>query len=374
MTTTYTSQQATFLQNMIAYLQNTSNWPDGLPKVTDFTPGSVAYTLLAAIATGLDQIGLQYFDAQQQASILTATDTNLDDLVALWGVTRKPAVAASGAFTFVKNVAAVSPITIPAGTLITTLPAADGTTIQYVTSAAATLATGATSIQVTATCSNPGPGSAGNLTANTQLLIGSAVPGIDGVQLTQDITNGVNAENDGSLRARCLQIIQNPQGGGTLADYQQWALSVTGVTTATVLPLNRGPGTVDIVITASNGIPSSSLLSSVQTEINNNKPVNVDAQAIAPTAVTINVGVATTLASGYTLSTVTAAVQTAVTNYINSVPIGGTVYSSGVVAAVLKVQGILDCQVTLTVPPGGSVTNVVLTSTQMAVAGTITVS
>lgn len=369
----YTSQQTALLQTMITYLQDSSNWPDGDPKVTDFTPGSVAYTILAAIAVGLDQISKIYYDYSQQANLMTATGTALDNLVQIWGVTRKQASAAVGTFTFSKYTAATTPITIPEGILITTVPDQYGNVIQYLTNKAVTLTAGNSSIQTTAICQVPGPGIAGNLAAGTPLLIGSALPGIDAVSIGTTISNGMDKEADTALRARCLQVIQNPQGGGTVVDYKNWALAVTGVTTATVIPLNRGPGTIDIVITAGGGLPTTDLITLTQVAIDEHKPVNADVKVLVPTTVTINITASTTLASGYTTASITTAVQEAITNYVQSVNVGGVVYSSGMTAAVIDVQGVLDCQITLSVS-GITMTNVVLQSQEMAVTGTMTIS
>jgi uncharacterized phage protein gp47/JayE len=369
---TYSSQQESLFNIMVNYLQNPSNWQRGVPLVTDFSVGSVAYTLLQAIAAGADQIAYLYFQADNQSSILTATDTALDGIVANWGVTRKPAIAANGTFTFYCNVAANNSISIPKGTVITTIPDDSGNVVQFTTDQTVSLPVGQTSVSVTATCSNPGPGSAGNLAANTQLLVGSSVPGIDGVTLGTNISNGVDAEIDDVLRQRCLNVIQNPQGGGTAADYQAWAIAVSGVSNATVLPLNRGNGTVDIVITTNSGLPSSTLISQVQSAINAKKPVDVDALVIGPVAVTIAVTPSVSVLAGYTVSGVTSAVQQAITNYINSVAVGGTVYNSRMVSAVLAVAGIADCTVSMSVN-GTVFNNVALTSQQQANAGTITV-
>lgn len=368
----YVSQQDSLFQLMVAYLQNPSNWLGGIPLITDFSKGSVSYTLLQAIAAGADQIAYLYFQADNQASILTATDTALDGIVANWGVTRKPALAANGTFAFYCNVPATSSIGISQGTVITTMPDDSGNVIQFTTDETVSIPVGGQSVDVSATCSNPGPGSAGNLAANTQLLIGSSVPSIDGVTLGTSISNGIDAEIDDVLRARCLEVIQNPQGGGTPADYQTWALAVSGVSNATVLPLNRGPGTVDIVITASGGLPSADLISQVQTAINAKKPINTDVLVTGPTGLTITITANVSVLSGYTVAGVTGAVQQAITNYINSVAVGGTVYNSRMVSAVLAVAGIADCSISMSVNGAGS-TNVVLTSQQQATAGTITV-
>jgi len=369
----YTSQHAALLQSMILYLKDPANWPDGNPKVTDFTPGSVAYTMLAAIAAGMDQIAKMHHDYSQQASIMTATEDTLDDLVQIWGVTRKTATAAIGTFTFKKNTAASTPITIPTGILITTVPDANGNTIQYVTNQAVTLTSGNTEVQTTGICQVPGPGIAGNLTAGTPLLVGSALPGIDAVSLDTTITNGIDKESDSSLRTRCLQIIQNPQGGGTITDYQNWALAVIGVTTATVVPLNRGPGTIDVVITSGGGLPTPDIIVQTQNAIDERKPVNVDVEVLEPTTVIIDVIATMTLASGYTTEAVTLTVQEAITDYIQSINVGGVVYRSGMTSTIIDVQGVLDCQVTLSVL-GVTMTNVTLQSQEMAIVGTITIN
>lgn len=368
----YVSQQNSLVQTMVTYLQNPSNWLGGVPLITDFSEGSVSYTLLQAIAAGADQIAYLYFQADNQASILTATDTALDGIVANWGVTRKPALAANGTFTFYCNVPTNISIGISQGTVITTLPDDSGNVIQFTTDQTVSIPVGGQSVNVSATCANPGPGSAGNLAANTQLLIGSSVPGIDGVTLGTSISNGIDAEIDDVLRQRCLEVIQNPQGGGTASDYKEWALAVSGVLNATVIPLNRGNGTVDIVITTAGGLPTQTLISQVQTAVNAKKPINVDVLVTGPVAVVIAITANVSVLSGYTAAGVAGAVQQAITNYINSVGVGGTVYNSRIVSAILSVAGIADCSVTMSVN-GTTSPNVVLTSQQQATAGAITV-
>lgn len=372
--TTYESQQDDLVQAMIVYLQDPDNWVGGVALITDFSTGSVTYTLLSSISVALDNIAQQIFDAQQQSSILTATGSALDNICQNWGVSRKPALAANGSFTFTKNTDATVAITIPANTLISTLPDDQGNVVEYLVDTDTTLPVGSTSVQVQATCSNPGPGSAGNLTIATPVVIGSALPGIDSVQIDADIDNGVDEESDDSLRLRCLEEIQNPQGGGTPTDYHEWAIGVAGVNSATALPKNRGNGTVDVVITAQGGslVPSSTLISQVQSVINGLAPIDVDVQVVPPTVETVDATISISVSQGNTVAGLTSAVQTAVENYINSIAIGGTVYGSGIVSSVLKVSGVTDATCQLSVG-GTNYTNVVIGSTTVAQSGTTTV-
>lgn len=373
-TATYTSQQDTLYQAMVAWLQDPSNWSDGVPKITDFSVGSTAYMILNAVAVGQDQVNLQQFNNEQQASVDTATDSSLDAIAANWGVTRKAAVAASGPFTFARATASSTDWPIPQGTLITTFPDVNGNIVAFTTDADATLTAGTTTIQVSATCSNPGPGSGGNLTSTTPLIIGSALPGIDSVTLTTDITNGLDTETDDALRARVLEAMQNPPGAGSPSDYQEWAMSVTGVASATPLPRNRGPGTVDVIITGTaTVVPDATLIAAVQAVMDKNAPADADVLVLGPTIVTVDSAVQVTLATGYTLAAVTPDVQTAVANYVNSVAAGGTVRNSWEVKAVLGVTGVDDCVVTLSVG-GVAQTNVVLSSQQAAQSGNVTVT
>jgi len=189
----YNSQQATFQAFLVSYLQNPTNWQNGVPRITDFSPGSVAYTWCAAVAALADMLAYAQWQTNQQALISTATGSGLDAKAADFGITRKQAVAASGIFTFGKNTPAISATDIPAGTLISTFPDANGNVVTFATNADASLPAGQTSVQVLATAQMAG--SSGNLAANTPLVLSSAVPGIDTVTLTTDVANGADQED-----------------------------------------------------------------------------------------------------------------------------------------------------------------------------------
>lgn len=369
----YISQQSTFLQNMISYLQDETNWSDKIPKITELSPGSVAHTLLSSISVAMDGVGYEHFITKQATSILTATGTELDNIAAIWGIKRKDSAAGLGTFKFSRNVVSSMAIMIPTGTIITTLPSDDGSVIQYTTKSDAVIESNLNSVQVSAVCSSDGK--AGNISSNINFLISSPLPGVDKVELLQDITNGSDQENDDSLRARCIDTIQNMQneGSGTANDYRNWVMGVNGVKDASVWECNRGPGTVDIVVLANNGIPDSNLLQQCQSAIDSKKPICVDAKAIAPVNVVVTANITLSLAKGYTKDSVLSAVQSAVTNYINSILPGKTVYSSGIIAKVVDIPGILDCTVQLSVN-SINYTNVALSNLQIATAGNINIS
>lgn len=364
---TYTSQQQTIYQSMVTYLQNTANWPDGIPKVTDFTPGSVIYTLLNAVATAVDTNGMAIFLAKQAAYISTATGTDLDNKAADYGITRKPAVAASAPFNLTKIVPSTGPTDIPAGSMISTLPDSIGNVVSFTTGVDATLPAGQTSVSATAICQTAG--ALGNLAANTPLVISSALPGIDGVQLTTNITNGADIESDTSLRTRTLAAFAS-LARGTVAWYQETALSVAGVQSATVVPQNRGPGTVDVFIVGPNNtIPSTSLQAQVQTAIDAGRPITDDGKEQTPTALIINATIQIHLLANDSGATV-AAVQTAITNYINALGAGAgqlkLVYGQQLCSIAMQNSNVPNATTTFTDTP--------VSSYQLPQAGTITVT
>jgi uncharacterized phage protein gp47/JayE len=86
--------------------------------LTDFNAGSVAGTLARAVAHELTLLYAQIDEAYRRAFIDVATDVALDNVVALLGVARNPALAASGHITFFRNSPADWTYIIPVGTRV----------------------------------------------------------------------------------------------------------------------------------------------------------------------------------------------------------------------------------------------------------------
>lgn len=63
------------------------------------------------------------------------------------------------------------------------------------------------------------------------------------------LTNGVDADNDASLRRKLQDRLRHPAGSGAWAHYAAWAEADAAVEKAFVYPAKRGPATVDVVIT-----------------------------------------------------------------------------------------------------------------------------
>lgn len=277
---------------------------------------------------------------------------------------RKTGTQATGLAIFARNSPAVATVTIPQGT---TMATADGTVL-VATTTAATIGVGGTSVNVPVQAT--AVGIAGNLPAGTALTVkGLGLQGVDGITVAAPgLSGGTDRETDAQLKTRYLLDLQNPRRSGSVSDYQAWALTVDGVTSATVLPRNRGAGTVDILITTSGGLPSDQLVTDTQTYIDSVKPAVDDAQVVKPTAVTVNVTLALTAATGYTVAGLTDAVTAAVRGYINGLNVGDDCLVNALISKVMTVTGVVDCS--LTAPAA----NVPVSNTQKAICGTVGVS
>lgn len=196
-----------------------------------------------------------------------------------WGVTRKPAQAASGTVRFT----GVNGTDVPAGTVV---QRADG--VQYATTALGTIAAGEALIAVEAALA----GSAGNALVNTAVTLTTPVAGINAVASSSTaLANGSDLEADEAYRARILLRVRQVPHAGAKHDYVAWALEVPGVTRAWCYPLEGGDGTVTVRFVRDKDasiIPDAAEVAAVQAYIDARRPVTANFTAVAPAAQAID--------------------------------------------------------------------------------------
>lgn len=159
---------------------------------------------------------------------------------------------------------------------------------------------------------------------------------------TVSAEGGTDGESDASLLARLLEILRRPPAGGNKYDYRNWALSVDGVTAAYVHPLRRGLGTVDVVITSENGLPSDETIKKVQDYIDDVRPVTAKNVAVLKpdiTALTVEMQVKV---DGVALESVKERIKVALTEYFDSLIPGDSVIVSKIEAAISNTDGVID--------------------------------
>jgi uncharacterized phage protein gp47/JayE len=317
----------------------------------------IKYEVIASQIAGLYEY--LAFIEQHVAFPVTATGEFLDKHAEEIGITRKAANKATGSLRLYGVEGSVAPI----GTVVATLPDTDGSVVELETTAVGTIEVGQTYINVAAQAKVGGI--SGNIMADTSLVFVLPPAGFTSVTNPAAFTNGSDAETDDELRERYLFITTNPLGAGTESDYERWALEIPGVQSARVV---GGAGTVNVLITAADGIPSGTLIDSVLENINAVRPIGVSITVTAPTAKTQNIAVTVTVAGGYTVGAVTPYVQNVITSYINSIEIGGTFVIARLIEKLMAIAGVED--VAVTTPS----TNVSAAATEMFVEGTVTIS
>lgn len=297
----------------------------------DVTSDSDNFVRSAAVAAVVEGIYQKLAWLYRQIFPDLADEEELLHHAAIRGLVQKAAVAATGKAT----------VTGTAGTVLLT-----GSTIKHTvsgellttTQAAIIEAGGSTVVPIIASTFGAAlNGLAGNL------LLTSPPLGIDSTAtLSEALTGGTDAESMASLLSRLLEVIRNPPAGGTKADYRRWALEVDGVATATVLPKRRGANTVDVVITASDGIPSDAVIEACAAHIDESRPVTAEVFVYAPLVTVVNVAASIELEDGYLLTDVQVAAQAAFEQEIGALLPGEGLKRSRVETILGNLAGVVD--------------------------------
>lgn len=325
-----------------------------LPGVLARVRRSLVGVINRVVAGGLAAL-YQYAEwLNRQAWPDQAEAEYLDEHGARWDVTRNEAVAATGTARFTGADGTV----IVAGT---ELRRADG--VLYATTLEATIAAGQALVALAASTAGQG----GNTGINTPLTLTTPIAGVNSAAVAYTaLAGGADQEGDEDYRARILRRIQRAPNGGSLDDYIDWALDVSGVTRAWIYPGEQGPGTVVLRFMRdddANPIPDAGEVDAVQAALDAVRPVTAALFVVAP--------VATPLDFTIQLTPDTAAVRAAVQAELADVlrreaEPGGTILISHLREAVSVAAGETDHVMTL------PAANVPHTTGHIATMGVIT--
>ena len=319
----------TFEEIRAAILRDTVSLnPDA--DVTTDSDNYIRASSLASCATG------QY---AHQAWILrqffpdTADTEYLERHCNLYGIRRKTATLAIGTATVTGNAGA----TIPADTQIRC------DNVFYLVRYTVTIGTKGTA---TAEIIALEPGSNGNQHEAITGQFMSAPTGVaTEVQIVEAI-GGTDTETDSALLSRLLELLRRPPAGGNQYDYKAWALSVDGVTSAYVYSLRRGLGTVDVVITSGDNVPSDDIVSKVQNYIDSVRPVTAkNSMVIKPDVTKVDVKVKVSL-SGVSLDKAANDIKRALQEHFSALKPGDSVIASQLEAVISDVASVTDRKMT----------------------------
>lgn len=180
-----------------------------------------------------------------------------------------------------------------------------------------------------------------------------------------------DGESDEALRRRTLDSLSRQGASGNIDDYQAWCAQVPELLRVRVLPLHRGPGTVDIVALGQDGrAPGAAVLAKAQQTVDAHRPIGADARLVSPTETPLHVSAQLVLGDSGDLPSVQAAFAAALGAFCRSCALtAGTVSYAKVSALLLECPGVADVEgFTLC---GGSA-SVELADTAIPVPGTVT--
>lgn len=366
--TTLVTEQATAIQG-------------GSRALVDFTVGSILRAVVeayAAVALWLQGLILKVLATTRAA---TSTGPDLDTWFADYGFVRLGAAFATGQATFSRFTATAQAV-VPIGVTVQT---ADGSQ-QYAVvvdtgNAAYSAALGGYVIaaglpSVTVPIQALVPGAAGNAVIGGVNTLAQAIAGVDTVTNGAALANGSDAETDVKARARFVEYIASlskaTKGAVAYAiDSVETNISFTLVENQN---LDGSPhvGFFHVVIDDGSGTPSSALIATVYAAIDAVRPVAVTFAVYAPTVITANVAMTTVLAAGYDPIATPAAVAAAITNYLNSIPLGVSLSWSRMFQVAYDASpGVIDVT-SLTV--NGAMSDIAATTSQVIRAGTVAVA
>lgn len=346
----------------------------------NFTKGSVFLAIsqaTAGVVLWLQAIILQLLTLTRAA---TSVGNDLDSWMADFGLTRLAASHATGQVTFSRFTPTQQAV-VPINAAVQT---SDGTqrffvTIDPTNSAYNALlggyviAAGVPSVNVPVQAVNPG--SSGNVLAGSIAVLATAIPGVDTVTNDSAYQNGVNAESDMAFRVRfVLYLASLSKGTRTAIGY-----AVTNVQQGLAYTITENynyagayqPGYFYVVVDDFTGHPSGSLLTNVGNAVEATRGLTITYGVFAPAVVTANVGLTITSAAGLTHSDVVAAVATALTNFINALPLGTGLPYTQISSIVYGVPGVINASSILL---NGGTSDLTANQKQKLLAGSMTIA
>lgn len=308
-----------------------------LPANLDKSEGSFIWDILSPVIIELNISAIWAQQVLERGFAQTTFGPYLDLRAAEHGVTRRPAVKATGRVIFTGNPGTV----IPVGTQVSTIGSRTASVVVFITTKEAQIGeSGTVSVDIEAL----EPGTSGNVGAGMIVGIPVSIAGITSVINEEPTTGGVGAESDESLLQRLLERARLPATSGNAAHYMLWARDVPGVGKVKVFPLHDGPGTVKVVVVDVNSQPvSPELLQAVYEHIEQNRPIGAAVTVEPAPAVTINVTAKVVLSAGYTLQEVQTEFNKRLAQYFAEIALAQTYVSYANVGSILfNTPGVTD--------------------------------
>ena len=291
----------------------------------------------------------------------TATGIYLDRHGAMRGIVRQAAARAAGQLTFRLSNTQNGAVSVEIGTVCMTEGA-----VRFRTTELGTIPAGETSVTVAAEAVETGSG--GNVGAGAVCVLTACPVAVTAVTNEKAFTGGLSEETDEELRQRVLDSFRRLPNGANAAWYELTACRHEGVAAAKAVGRARGAGTVDVYVTAPDGVPSEELVAELQTVFQKNREIAVDVRVKAPTPAAVNVAVTVKAAEGADFEKVKAAVEADLAEQFNGKLLGRGVKLAELNSRIYALPGVENCHITA---PAKDLT---ADDTVLPVLGTVTVT
>nr|WP_275444830.1 baseplate J/gp47 family protein [Paenibacillus sp. ACRRX] len=219
-------------------------------------------------------------------------------------------------------------------------------------------------------------GIVGNIPANQITQMPITLPGITAVTNPAATGGGYEAESDASIKERYYIAMQTPPTSGNVYHYLQWAKEVPGVGDAKVFPLDRGEGTVEVVIIDQLDLPATpALVLAVQEHIDPDSkglgygeaPIGAKCYVVAAEGLPLNINVTVVKSPGYEDTAIINNIKLSINNYLTSIAfVSDYVSFAKIGEAIINSEGVEDYDKLLI---NGSTSNVDVGPKQVAVLG-----
>ena len=313
---------------------------------TNLNPSAAIRGMLEVIAKVIADLYALVHLVMQQSFVQTATGNWLDLKVREMGIVRHAAVKARVMLTFGRSTPADRNITIPAGTICKSLKDSNGKDYRFITLSESILAEGESNTLVEAEAELPG--AAWNVGVGTITRIVTRIAGIETVTNATGslLREGNDPESDEQLRTRAITTWERLGLGGTREAYRNWALSVPGVTAASVLDdFPFGPGTVGVVILGANGAPTPQILNDALSYIKERKPLTADVRILGPRIVNQNISLEVTRFANADQEKVEAELRSAISEFSRRLQLGEGLILARLIDALMGIAGIYNIRV-----------------------------
>jgi len=322
-------------------------------KITDFTIGSVARTLLEAPAIEIEELYQQMFVGLREG-IPTATYSS-------FGFDRLPAKPAIGVLRFFAEDPGHTGVTVPEGTRAKTSSGG----VQFRTTSAVSIAPGALSADAPAVCETAG--AEGNVPPGAISVMQDSVSNVGSVTNPAWFFDGKAAESESEQKARFTAFVATlPRGTKASIEYGARTVSIAdaaGLPAEIVRhvfidePYISDPlvpiGLVDCYIHNGVGGTSAALIAEAKKTIDGYrrpdgtavpgwKAAGVIVSVSAAGEVSIPVVGQISIKGGYVMDAVVAQVESAISGYMSELGIGEPAYVAEIIASAMGVDGVVN--------------------------------